>query len=386
MIKILQIVNYFYPKIGGIEQVAKDISEVLLKHCDKYEQKIICFNEDAQNDGIVCKRSETVHDTVNGVEVIRCGCFTKMFSQSMSFTFGSKLKKVMNEFKPDVVIFHYPNPFQAHFLLRYKKRNFKLILYWHLDITKQKILKKFFYFQNLNLIKHANKILGATYKHLDESEFSKFFGGKKYILPYAINAKRLILSENEREKSEEIRKHYFPKILCFFIGRHVPYKGLTYLVKSSKMLDDRFEFIIAGKGPLTEELKQEASGDSKIKFVGQISDSEWRAYLNACDIFCFPSITQNECFGLALAEAMYYGKPAVTFTIPGSGVNYVSLDGVTGIECPNRDVKAYADALRKLADDPVLRKKYGKNARERVIENFTFEQFMDNILKLINNL
>ena len=62
----------------------------------------------------------------------------------------------------------------------------------------------------------------------------------------------------------------------------------------------------------------------------------------ACDVFCFPSVTKNEAFGIALAEGMYFGKPAVTFTIPGSGVNYVNLDGVTGIECKNADCKDYA--------------------------------------------
>ena len=63
-------------------------------------------------------------------------------------------------------------------------------------------------------------------------------------------------------------------------------------------------------------------------------------------MFCFPSISKNEAFGLALAEGMYYEKPAVTFTIPGSGVNYVSLNRVTGIEVENRNVEKYADAMR----------------------------------------
>ena len=79
----------------------------------------------------------------------------------------------------------------------------------------------------------------------------------------------------------------------------------------------RFRVIIAGKGELTESLKAKAKNDQKIEFIGLISDFEKRAYLHACDIFCFPSITKNEAFGIALAEGMYFGKPAVTFTIAG---------------------------------------------------------------------
>lgn len=45
MKKILQISNYQYPHIGGIEQVARDIADSLLDD-KEIEQKMICFNED----------------------------------------------------------------------------------------------------------------------------------------------------------------------------------------------------------------------------------------------------------------------------------------------------------------------------------------------------
>ena len=110
------------------------------------------------------------------------------------------------------------------------------------------------------------------------------------------------------------------------------------------------------------------------------------SYLYACDIVCFPSITRNEGFGLALAEGMYFGHPAVTFTIPGSGVNYVNLDGITGIECPSCDYRAFAKALKKLSKNEFLRNKYGENAQKRVIENFTGKSFKTNLLRLVNEL
>lgn len=97
---------------------------------------------------------------------------------------------------------------------------------------------------------------------------------------------------------------------------------------------------ITGTGELTEKLHEEANDDKKVVFTGRIDDMELKALILASDIFCFPSITKNEAFGLALAEGMYYGKPAVTFTIPGSGVNYVSINGETGIEVENRNVKS----------------------------------------------
>ena len=89
---------------------------------------------------------------------------------------------------------------------------------------------------------------------------------------------------------------------------------------------------------------------------------------------------------MALAEGMYYGKPAVTFTIPGSGVNYVSLNKVTGIEVENRNVEKYADAMRTLAQNKELSLKYGKAGKERVENNFLSIQFCTNINTVIGSL
>ncbi len=383
--KVLQISKYYYPFIGGTEQVARDIARALKKIPD-IQQKIICFNEDAKDETFACSKRETKTDFVDGVEVIRCSYSVKFASQSISSSIPGKLKEIMNRFRPDIVILHYPNPYVTHFLLRYKKYPFKLVVYWHLDITKQKILGKLFYYQNRSLIKRADKIIGATPKHVEESAYTRYFKDKKEILPYAIDEERLQITEEEKQRAKQIRADYKGKFLCFFIGRHVPYKGLDYLLEASRHVSDEVRFIIAGKGELTEELMKKSKGNPKVIFIGKISDSEWRSYLWACDVFCFPSITRNEGFGLALAEGMYYGKPAVTFTIPGSGVNYVNLNNVTGIECPNGDSRAYADAIMKLHDEEELRMKYGRQARERILNQFTFSAFEKNICHLVESL
>ena len=85
-------------------------------------------------------------------------------------------------------------------------------------------------------------------------------------------------------------------------------------------------------------------------------------------------------------KAMYCGKPAVTFTIPGSGVNYVCVNGETGLEVENRNVRMYAEAMRKLADNPHLRNKLGLAAKSRVEKNFLTSQFTENILGLVESL
>ena len=73
--KLLHIPNYYFPHTGGIEQVARDIVHSL-KDKD-IEQKVICFNEDVNRGELICRRKETVVDTVDDTEIYRCGCFAK---------------------------------------------------------------------------------------------------------------------------------------------------------------------------------------------------------------------------------------------------------------------------------------------------------------------
>lgn len=384
MQRILQISNYMYPNRGGIEQVARDIANAL--KTGDYEQKIICFNEDAKDGSVTACRKETVTDRVDGIEVIRCGCVTKKASQSISLTFGKQLQRTLDGFRPDIVIFHYPNPFQAFFLRKYLNRDFRLLLYWHLDITRQKMLGRLFHRQTVRLLERADKVIATSRVYIDGSPYLSRYRQKCAVVPNCINPERLQLTEAIRRRTDEIREANKDKILCFAIGRHIPYKGFTYLIQAAKRLEDRYRIVIAGSGPLTGQLKAEAEGDGKILFPGRISDDDLIAYYNATDIFCFPSITKNEAFGIALAEAMYFGKPAVTFHIEGSGVNYVCPGNECGIEVPNRDAEGYAEAIKSLGENHELRQRLGEQAEKRVRALFTIGQFRETLLQVVQQL
>ena len=93
MKKVLQIDNYMYPHIGGIEQVTRDILNAIK---EDYEVKIICFNHE----------KGPITDKVDGVDVTRVNCQVKVSSQSIALSYGKELKKIINSYNPDIVIFH----------------------------------------------------------------------------------------------------------------------------------------------------------------------------------------------------------------------------------------------------------------------------------------
>ncbi len=380
-LNVLHISKYYYPFSGGTEQIARDVV-LALKDIPGVKQKIFAFDH-----GTPAESKDSV-DIVDDVEVIRCRCFTKIASQSLSASYRKRLKTVFDEFKPDVVILHYPNPFATRYVLKQLARytGTKLITYWHLDIVKQKVLKIFFKGQNRRLLDRSSKVIATSPNYVEGSEWLSSVRDKCVVVPNCIDENRLVIDDEVRAAAQKMREDDAGKTVCLAVGRHVEYKGFKYLIEAGRMLPDSFKIYITGKGPLTDELKAQAAGDDKIRFLGLVSDVELRARLLTCDIFCFPSITKNEAFGLALAEGMYFGHPAVTFTIPGSGVNYVNLDKVTGIECPNADSKAFAEALVTLSGNAELREQYGQAAKQRVEDNFTYEMFRRNITDLVETM
>ena len=355
--RVLHISKYYYPYLGGTESVCQDIVEGL----KEYENRVICFND--SNRTVCCE--------INGIQILRIGCFMKVASQSCSLFYYYYLKRNIQSWQPDIIHFHHPNPFVAFLLVRLIPANTKLIVHWHLDITKQKYIYPLVKRNERRLLERADIVTSPQYR--DASLPLKPFLQKVKVVANGINIHRFDLQCNDEMRIKDIHKKYHYKRLIFFVGRHVEYKGLRYLIEAEKYVTTDCHIVIAGQGPLTEELKAKANL-GRVSFVGRLSNDDLRCYLHAADVFAFPSITKNEAFGLALAEAMYCRCPAVTFYIEGSGVNWVSLNGVTGIEVDNSDSKKYASAIDKLLRDDLLRKQYADAARKRVVEYFTIEK------------
>lgn len=357
--RVLHISKYYYPYLGGTESVCQDIVEGL----KEYENRVICFND--SNRTVCCE--------INGIQILRIGCFMKVASQSCSLFYYYYLKRNIQSWQPDIIHFHHPNPFVAFLLVRLIPANTKLIVHWHLDITKQKYIYPLVKRNERRLLERADSVIVTSPQYRDASLPLKPFLQKVKVVANGINIHRFDLQCNDEMRIKDIHKKYHYKRLIFFVGRHVEYKGLRYLIEAEKYVTTDCHIVIAGQGPLTEELKAKANL-GRVSFVGRLSNDDLRCYLHAADVFAFPSITKNEAFGLALAEAMYCRCPGVTFYIEGSGVNWVSLNGVTGIEVDNSDSKKYASAIDKLLRDDLLRKQYADAARKRVVEYFTIEK------------
>jgi len=366
--KILHIPNYYPPHVGGIEGVCYSIVTAL----PEYKHRIICFND----------QKHTVEEVYEGVPITRCGVLAKLFSQSVSFSFYIKLCRIFKKFNPDIVHFHTPNPLISLYLLLSIPKKTKLFVHWHSDIIEQDLLYFFYYPIEWLLLRRADKILATSPAYVGGSRALLSRQDKLTIIPNTVDANRWKKREGDDRAIVKIKNLYERKKIIFTCGRHVPYKGLSYLINAVPVIAKNTVVVIAGEGPLTDELKKRAASLTTVYFVGRLSDDELRQYLYAADIYAFPSITRNEAFGVALAEAMYCGLPAVTFTIPFSGVNWLCLNGETGLESENGSVQALAGAINRLLTTDDLRRRLGANATHRIEANFTIETVKESLKEL----
>jgi glycosyltransferase involved in cell wall biosynthesis len=149
-------------------------------------------------------------------------------------------------------------------------------------------------------------------------------------------------------------------VVVSFLGRLVLEKGLgifAEVVAELKRRGGRHRVLVIGEGPARNWFAERVPD---AVFTGFLSGDDLGRAVACMDVFFMPSVT--ETFGNVTTEAMAAGVPVVAARATGA-IDLVQ-DGVTGFLVPPTDVRAYADAIQRLAEDPALRKSAGKAGHE----------------------
>lgn len=171
--QILHISKYYYPYMGGVENICKYIVDATVGH----HVAVVCFNKN-RNDEI---------DEVDGVRVYRVGVWMTIARQALSLSYFTMLRKAIKEFKPDVIQFHWANPFPAAVLLTMIPKDVKLIVHWHMDIIKQKKIYPLIKPIETSLLKRADIIVVTSPQYRDNSKPLQLYKSKIRIVQNAIN-------------------------------------------------------------------------------------------------------------------------------------------------------------------------------------------------------
>jgi spore coat protein SA len=166
-------------------------------------------------------------------------------------------------------------------------------------------------------------------------------------------------------------------VTVLFAGRLVEEKGVHILLDAMTLLGKQAVRLQAqivgsssfGEGQETEYIRAlKAASPATVQFLPYRSGAALGDLFREADMFCSPSVWE-EPFGLVNVEALASALPVVSTR--GGGATEVLANG-GGIMVERGSAVQLASALRRLAEDPELRSRIGRQGYTAFRERFTW--------------
>ena len=183
-------------------------------------------------------------------------------------------------------------------------------------------------------------------------------------------------------------------LLVTFVGSLEPYEGVEYLIQAApsvlKIVSNAM-FLIVGDGRVKNGLMNlagEIGVFDKFIFTGNVSYEKVPLYINMSSVGVAPfTLARNDRIGLSPLKVYEYlacGKPVVASDVKGIG-ELLNNTG-SGILVAPEDSTELANGIIKLIKDKELREKMGKNGREMVVNNCTWEHIAKKTIEVFEKL
>lgn len=373
VLKVLHVGKFYPPDLGGIERVTQDLVRGTNSVSPTIKADVLCF----------ASGRRTRVEYVDGAVVHRVGVWITLSSAPISLRYLWWFWRLQGKY--DVLHVHYPNPLAILAILMTRGHR-RTVLHWHSDVVGKSIGVGF----NNQIIKliggHVGVVVGATPAHVGETDVSRLLKGTPTsVIPYM--APR---SATHRSQPAVRLLGYGvsqEKYRVLSVGRLVPYKGFAFLIDSAQLLDDRYEFLIVGDGPLRAHLIAKSNQlNSRVRLVGAVDELTKEALYESADVFCLPSIERGEMFGMVMLEAFSFGLPVVSTDIPRSGVKHVNHHERTGLVVRPRDPSALASAISRICENHELHQKFGQNAIESIKKTYSQEVVISSFIGIYERI
>ncbi|HSW89036.1 MAG TPA: glycosyltransferase family 4 protein [Candidatus Saccharimonadales bacterium] len=386
--KIVIVIPYFYPSIGGLQNYALNIAKGLqnLGH----EIVVITTNH---------IEKKYIIETINDLKIYRLPISFIISNTPINITWFRDITTIIKKEKPDLINGHTPVPIIAEIAaIIAKVKKIPFVMTYQNDLIKDTFILQFiitcYYFMfGIPALKAANKIIASSQYYVDNSKYLKPYQEKIEIVSPGVNLKSFSLSNLNKDRYENLAQQYKDKKILLFIGqldKTHKHKGLDYLIESLVDIrkgNKKVHLLVVGKGNNIDEYKQHVEQlklQNIVTFVGFVSDDDLPYYYNKANIIVLPSYNRSEGFGMVLIEAGASKKPVVASDI--GGITYVVKDTITGFLTKPKDSKSLSKAILTILNDDALAEKMGNNNYKWVKENFTWDKQIEKTNRVFKNL
>lgn len=364
--RIIHVYKDVYPPVeGGIERILGLLARLTPP-------------EEFEVGAVVASRSRRGgrRELAPGVEVVEVASLGRLLSTPLAPGFVGALRRS----RADLFHFHIPHPTgEVAYLLSGLRT--PAVATYHSDVVRQRWVMPLYRFFFQPFLRRLKVIMPTSRRYLETSPWLAPHRARCRVVPLGYPLGDYAPTEESTRKAA-VHRARFGKFVVF-LGCLRAYKGLPFLLRALARLKG-VRAVIAGEGPLRPELEKLAGElriAERVHFAGRVDHEDAVALLHAAAMFVLPSHLRSEAFGLCQIEAMACGLPIISTDLP-TGVPEVNRDGETGLIVPPGDAEALAAAIKKLIDDPDLRKRLGEGGKQRARENYGAETMSERVAEV----
>ena len=172
------------------------------------------------------------------------------------------------------------------------------------------------------------------------------------------------------------------------VGRLVRRKGVAWLVENvMPILPPEVIFLIGGSGNQESVIKEKISKKhltGRVYLLGFVDQKDLSSLYQLARVFVMPNLrveNDPEGFGIAALEAAAWGLPVVAALV--DGIPDAITHKVNGILAQSGQALEFSNAIVQLLSDERNRRQFGQEARQRTLENFSWDNKIPEYIKAI---
>lgn len=303
------------------------------------------------------------------------------------------LRKVLKEYKPDIIHIHIMDQISPSVLFLLKKYPTVMTLHGPESFLKKLLL----WYLSPSCYKH-NPYDKNNLKLAGKLTYFYFYYVQKFIYKFGLKNVNIFIAPSKyiqnlvkTDVSPTIHLPNFVELRKFheltntynllFVGRLEKVKGVEFLIQAMSFIINVFPqttLTIVGDGSnmadllnLTKRLQIE----KYVQFVGWVENNDLDTYYEKASIVVAPSIWV-EAFGIVILEAMSVGRPVIGTNV--GGIPEIISDGVNGYIVEPKNSEQIAEKVIKLFSEEKLLKELVRNARLKA-EGFSVEKYVEKL-------
>ena len=215
-------------------------------------------------------------------------------------------------------------------------------------------------------------------------QYFKIKDNQLFYAPYAVDNERFMsatnLSDAERLALKQELKIPEQSRIVLFTGKFYSVKRPLDLLEAIKSLNQPDLYLVmVGDGILRPEMEEfiKTHNLTNVCITGFVNQTQIPAYYALADVLVLCS--ETETWGLSVNEAMCASLPIIVSNTVGCADDLVQ-NGVNGFIFEMGNVAQLSNAIKKVTEDKKFKLGAGKKSSE-IIQNFTYQKVVDNILK-----